>query len=92
MAKASGGIMIPRTGVGNAPADLTVYFLASHIWKIFNTGTLQLMSAPEVKVQPSAGSMDAVLSEHDAYGRSQMTESLPRAFRAVAWSRQLKTG
>ncbi|ENH66337.1 Trans-acting enoyl reductase [Fusarium oxysporum f. sp. cubense race 1] len=74
IAKASGAIIIPQTGSGSAPPDLTTYLLAAHIRKTYSSGTLQVTSSSELKVQPSAGSMDAVLSEFDIYGSSQMAK------------------
>ncbi|RKK37045.1 hypothetical protein BFJ66_g13179 [Fusarium oxysporum f. sp. cepae] len=74
IAKASGAIIIPQTGSGSAPPDLTTYLLAAHIRNTYSSGTLQVTSSSELKVQPSAGSMDAVLSEFDIYGSSQMAK------------------
>lgn len=66
--------IIPQTGSGSAPPDLTTYLLAAHIRNTYSSGTLQVTSSSELKVQPSAGSMDAVLSEFDIYGSSQMAK------------------
>ncbi|KAJ4252969.1 hypothetical protein NW762_010878 [Fusarium torreyae] len=71
MAKESGAIIIPQTGSGSVPADLTVYLLASHIRDSLGAGTRQVLSASELAVQPAAGSLDAALSEFDIYSCSQ---------------------
>ncbi|KAF4948719.1 hypothetical protein FSARC_13655 [Fusarium sarcochroum] len=85
IAKGSGAIIITQAGSGSAPADLTVYLLASHIRKSLNAGICQVLSGSELAVQSTAGSLDAVLSEFDIYGRSKMAEyRIPFALSPIA--------
>ncbi|CAK4031061.1 trans-acting enoyl reductase Rv2449c [Lecanosticta acicola] len=77
VAKKTGAIMIPQTGVESAIPDLMCWLLVSHIRRTLSCGTAEVLNAIyEMKTAPSGGTLDTLLSLFESYSLSHIAKTM----------------
>ncbi|UKZ71707.1 uncharacterized protein TrAtP1_012656 [Trichoderma atroviride] len=75
-ARVSGAKMIVTCGLDAVPADLTTYLAVSHIRRVFNTPTREvIVSLQEMKGIISSGTINSIASVYTLYGPGRYEEA-----------------
>ncbi|KAF1822218.1 uncharacterized protein K489DRAFT_320197 [Dissoconium aciculare CBS 342.82] len=77
LAKKTGAIIIPQSGIESAPPDLISWMLAAYLRETLQVGTKELVvSLHDLKASASGGTLSTVLTLFDTYSLFQVLRAL----------------